>query len=136
MSDKEIRITITRPLFLRGERVEAGHILSLSAFDAAMLVASGKAALNDPADAACLSEAVMADAMRLTDATPAAVAAGAALGQSADARPGIAVVMRDPMQPDTYGQRMTVSLSYAQELFDRGLARFDKPRGIGFILRD
>lgn len=133
--NEKILLTITRPLFLCGERIEAGHTLSLSAFDAAMLVASGKAALNDAADAARLSAAVTADAMRLTEATPAAVAPGAALGQIADTRPGIAVVMRDPTQPATYGQCMTFSPSYAQELFDLGLARFDKPRGIGFILQ-
>ena len=61
-----IRVIITRPTAMHGQRIEPGTTLELSALDASALVSNGKATLLDQSDhaplRAALSEAGCCDA--------------------------------------------------------------------------
>ena len=57
--DDRIKVCCTRPMMLDGKRVEPGAELALSPLAAADTVASGRAVLADPADAARVNVAVV-----------------------------------------------------------------------------
>jgi hypothetical protein len=56
-----VKVRVTRPMMMRGERQEVGIILSLSPSEAASVLESGRGQLLDPADAGELQAARRAE---------------------------------------------------------------------------
>jgi hypothetical protein len=62
---KTITINVTAPLRLHGRHYDRGEVLHLSAAEAAECVASGRAQLQDPADAERVQKAIGEDRDRM-----------------------------------------------------------------------